>query len=184
MGRKLGKLWPLLGEGSWVPSKTMWPWLRPTCMPSFMLIHPTVWPRYINITDWTDRQRSDSKGRTVLQMVAQKLHQLTTLKHIQPQQYLLWHQAVPAKQIRWSHHLIIVTSVNKHLHGLKSDIPMCCPTAWASRRWDRWRWDFIMSTQWRSERALLSTDRRPGPYPGIGGCQSPATLHCQHCTLK
>jgi len=47
-------------------------------MPSFILIHPTVWPQYINVTDrQTDRQagqRSDSTGRTVLQTVAQKAY--------------------------------------------------------------------------------------------------------------
>jgi len=42
-------------------------------MPSFILIHPTVWPQYTNVTDSTERQRSDSIGRTVLQTVAQKL---------------------------------------------------------------------------------------------------------------
>ena len=41
-------------------------------MPSFILIHPTVWPQYTNVTDRQDRQRSDSIGRTVLQMVAPK----------------------------------------------------------------------------------------------------------------
>ena len=44
-------------------------------MPSFILIHPTVWPQYTNVTERTDRQdrqRSDSIGRTVLQTVAQK----------------------------------------------------------------------------------------------------------------
>jgi len=42
-------------------------------MPSFILIHPTVWPQYTNVTSrhtgQTDRQtgqRSDSIGRTVL----------------------------------------------------------------------------------------------------------------------
>ena len=63
-------------------SNTMWPGPRPTCMPSFILIHPTVWPQYTNVTDrQTDRtgrqdrrgQRSDSIGRTVLQTVAQTL---------------------------------------------------------------------------------------------------------------
>jgi len=43
---------------------------------SFILIHPTVWPQYTNVTDrqtgQTDRQRSDSIGRTALQTVAQK----------------------------------------------------------------------------------------------------------------
>ena len=49
-------------------------------MPSFILIRLTVWPRCTNVTDrqdrqtagQTDRQRSDSIGRTVLQTVAQK----------------------------------------------------------------------------------------------------------------
>jgi len=44
-------------------------------MPSFILIHPTVWPQYTNVADrkgQTDRQRSDSIGQTVLQTVARK----------------------------------------------------------------------------------------------------------------
>jgi len=37
------------------------------------LIRPTVWPQYTTVTDrQTDRQRSDSVGRTALQTVAQK----------------------------------------------------------------------------------------------------------------
>jgi len=54
MGRKLG-VCPL-GRGSWAPSNTMWPGPKPTCMPSFFLIHPTVWPQYTKVTDRTDRQ--------------------------------------------------------------------------------------------------------------------------------
>jgi len=55
MGRKLGAgsgCAPLgqLRAGS--PSNTMWP--RPTSMPSFILIHPTVWPQYTNVTDRPD----------------------------------------------------------------------------------------------------------------------------------
>ena len=34
----------------------MWPGPRPTCTPSFILIHPTVWSQYTNVTDRTDRQ--------------------------------------------------------------------------------------------------------------------------------
>jgi len=45
-------------------------------MPSFIIIHPAISPQYTNVTDrqtgQTDRQRSDSIGRTVLQTVAQK----------------------------------------------------------------------------------------------------------------
>jgi len=41
-------------------------------MPSFVLIRPTDWPHYTNVTDRQTGQRSDSIGRTVLQTVAQK----------------------------------------------------------------------------------------------------------------
>ena len=67
MGRKLGAV-PLL-EGARFPSNTMCPGPRPTSTPSFILMHPTVWPQYTNITGrQTDRrgQQSDSMGQTVL----------------------------------------------------------------------------------------------------------------------
>ena len=73
MGRKFGGgLCPFRGWGGGSPSNTVWPGPRPTCMPSFILIRPTVWPQYTNVTDRPDRQRTDSTGRTVLQTVAQK----------------------------------------------------------------------------------------------------------------
>jgi len=80
MCRKLRGAVPLLG-GAGSPSNTMWPGMRPTAMPGFILIHPTVWPQYTNGTDRQDRtestdktgQRSNSLGRTVLQTVAPKL---------------------------------------------------------------------------------------------------------------
>jgi len=43
----------------------MWPGPGPASMPSFILIHPTVWPQYTNVTDrtrQTDRQWSGSVG--------------------------------------------------------------------------------------------------------------------------
>ena len=54
MGLKLGGSVPFLGRGAGSPSNTMWPGPRPTCMLSFILSHPTVWPEYTNVTD---RQR-------------------------------------------------------------------------------------------------------------------------------
>ena len=72
MGRKLGGLCPVRGGGAGSPPNTMWPGPRRTCMPSFILIRPTVWPQYTNVADRQDRQRTDSIGRTVLQTVAQK----------------------------------------------------------------------------------------------------------------
>jgi len=67
------------GGGAGSPSNTMWPGPRPTCTPSFILIHPAVWPQYTNVTDRTggqtvrqtdrikrqDRKRSDSIARNV-----------------------------------------------------------------------------------------------------------------------
>jgi len=74
----------------------MCPELTSTSVPSFILIHPTVWPQYSMRRDVlryrhynynsftylqtdrrqerTDRHRSDTIGRTVLQTVAQKRH--------------------------------------------------------------------------------------------------------------
>ena len=67
-GPKIGGLRPLWGGGAGSPSNTMWSGPRPTCIPSVIFIRPTVWPQYTNVTD---RQRSDSIGRTILQTVAQ-----------------------------------------------------------------------------------------------------------------
>jgi len=64
---------PFWRRGAGSPSNTMWPGQRPTCMSSFMLIHPAVWQQYTNITErQTNRQRSDSIGRTVLETVRPK----------------------------------------------------------------------------------------------------------------
>jgi len=72
-GPKIGGsgLCPFGWGGAGSPSKTMWPGPRPTSVPSFILIHPTVWPQYTNVTDRIDRQ-SDSIVQTVLQTVAHK----------------------------------------------------------------------------------------------------------------
>jgi len=84
MGRKVGKAVPLWGGGAGSPSDTMWPGPRPTSVPSFVLIHPTVWPQYTNVSDGQDRQTerqwSDSIGRTGLQNVAQELHKIRFLR--------------------------------------------------------------------------------------------------------
>jgi len=78
MGRKFGGP-PPFGEGTTgagSPRNTMWPGPRPTCMPSFILIRPTVWPEYTNVKDRQNGQTgqwTDSTGQTVLQTVAQKL---------------------------------------------------------------------------------------------------------------
>ena len=83
IGRKIGGLCPFRGGEAGSPSNTMWPGPRSTCMPIFVLIRRTVWPQCRNVTDrqdrqdrtdrQTDRQQTDSIGRTVLQTVAQKL---------------------------------------------------------------------------------------------------------------
>jgi len=54
MGRKLGAV-PLYWKGAGSPPNTIWPGPRPTSVPSFILIHPTVWPQYTNVTDRTEQ---------------------------------------------------------------------------------------------------------------------------------
>jgi len=85
MGRKLGLCPSFIGGGgvrrAGSPSNKMWLGPRPTSVPSGILIHPTVWPQYTDVTDRTDRtghdrQRSDSIRRTVLQTVAQNVVKL------------------------------------------------------------------------------------------------------------
>ena len=46
------------------PSNTVWPGPRPTCMSSFILIRPTVWPQYTNVRDRTDRTDNDLTAYT------------------------------------------------------------------------------------------------------------------------
>ena len=41
-GPKIGGLCPFGGGGAGSPSNTVWPGLRPTCLPSFILIRQTV----------------------------------------------------------------------------------------------------------------------------------------------
>jgi len=55
MGQKFGAV-SLLGRGAGSPFNVMWPWPRPTSVPSFILIHPTIWPQCTSVTDRTDRQ--------------------------------------------------------------------------------------------------------------------------------
>ena len=63
MGLKFGGCAPFGAAGS--PSNTMWPGPRPTSMPSFILMQPTVWPQYTNVTDRQVGQ-TDSTGQTMV----------------------------------------------------------------------------------------------------------------------
>jgi len=64
-GPKTGGSAPFLGRGAESSSNKTSLGPRPTSLPSGILVHPAVWPQYTNITDRTDRQRSDSIGWTV-----------------------------------------------------------------------------------------------------------------------
>ena len=44
-----------VGVGAGFPSNRMWLGPRRTSTPSFILIHPTVWPQYTNVTDRQER---------------------------------------------------------------------------------------------------------------------------------
>jgi len=54
-GPKIGAV-PVWEAGHGSLSNTMWPGPRLTCMPSFILIRPTAWPQYSNVTDRQERQ--------------------------------------------------------------------------------------------------------------------------------
>jgi len=66
MGRKVGATWPFPWEAG-SPSKTLSPGPRPTSVPSGVVIIPTVWPQYTNVTDrQTDRQTDCRADRTTV----------------------------------------------------------------------------------------------------------------------
>ena len=63
-----GRLCPFRGGGAGSPPNTMWPGPRPTCMPSFILIRPTIWLQCTNVTD-----RQDRTGRQRIDSISPKL---------------------------------------------------------------------------------------------------------------
>jgi len=112
MGQKVGAAVPLsMGGEAGSTSNTMLPGCRPTSVPcgslivsSGILIHPTFWPQYINVTvlqtDSQDRQWSRSIGRTVTcngrptrQTYMTKNGELNK-HHFNQYVYLLWLQSV------------------------------------------------------------------------------------------
>jgi len=72
MGRKLGGSAPFLGRGNWVPCNTMWPGSRPTCLSSFILINPTVWPQ-CHSTPTLQTGHTGQNRQTERQTVRQRL---------------------------------------------------------------------------------------------------------------
>jgi len=74
MDRKVGDCCAPLRGGAESPSNTISPGPRPTCVPSGILIHPTVWPQYTNVTDRQDRQDNGpvAYGKPLLVTFAQK----------------------------------------------------------------------------------------------------------------
>ena len=53
MDQKLGgEAVPLFWRGAGSPSNTMWPRLRPTSVPSAILIHPAIWPQWTWADNW------------------------------------------------------------------------------------------------------------------------------------
>ena len=63
MGRKVGGLLcPFFERRAESPFNTMSPGPRPTSIPSGIVIHPTVWSQYTNVTDRTDRTVRQDNG--------------------------------------------------------------------------------------------------------------------------
>ena len=63
-GPKIGGLCPSRRGGAGSPPNTMWPGTRPTCLPSFVLIRPIVWPQCTNVKTGQDRQTDRQTGQT------------------------------------------------------------------------------------------------------------------------
>jgi len=128
-GQKLGGgALPPFGIGELGPHLTLWPGPRHTCMPSFILIHPTIWLPYTNVTDrqdrQTDRQRSNRIGRTVLQTVTQKLKPgLVVSYDIRPGngQGLIWFQCFIILSLVYLLRHLTTYSPGTHM-GLTADI--------------------------------------------------------------
>jgi len=81
MGQNVGAAVQLLGRELGAHLTQFVARAKRTSMPNFVMIQPTVWPQYTKVTDrWTgtDRQCFDSIGQTILQMVTQKLMQMST----------------------------------------------------------------------------------------------------------
>ena len=85
MGWKLGACAPLW-EDELGPHLTQYGHAEAYLMPIFILIHPTVWPQYTNVSDRTNRDRtgqwSDGIERTVLQTVAHQDRQRNTMNKV------------------------------------------------------------------------------------------------------
>jgi len=52
--------YPFWGRRAVSPSNTVLPLSRPTSVPSFILIHPIVWPQYTNVSSRQTGRQSDS----------------------------------------------------------------------------------------------------------------------------
>ena len=82
IGRKLGAV-PLSERMTGSPSNTTWPEPRPTCLPSFIWIRPTVWPQYTKITDRQTYRQTDRTGQTVRQWFYKRSpNKISTFTHI------------------------------------------------------------------------------------------------------
>jgi len=62
----MGAQLPFGGKGAGSSFETLWPGTRPTCMPSFKFIHPTVWPQYTNVRDRRDKQRDRQRDNGLI----------------------------------------------------------------------------------------------------------------------
>ena len=148
MDRKLRGMCHFWGAAGF-PFNTMWPGPRPTCTPSFILIHPIVWPHYTNITDRQDRTgqdrqtRSDRTGWTILQRVAQNgwtnRDAVWHLHLVAPQEACIrWgtHRQIPLKypcamamrpvvKLLWPLRYEFTTNYNRNIYSQNITVVIC-----------------------------------------------------------
>jgi len=140
-------------------------------VPSFIWIHPTVWPQYTNVTDRTgqDRQRFDSIGRIVLQMVAQKW------QHKPISEVLLFILGVHAVSI------VMLRILSSHKVGLISNVYF--------RLWEKWNLSSPILMAYRYSTSCLQSHsffrlHRRTMYVDMAYCYRRTSVVCRSVCLS
>jgi len=98
-------------------------------MPCFILIHPTVWPKYTKVRDrhdkQTDRQQSDSRANRYTdgcQKIKVANISFTHIKHSK----LRWQQCVVRSDLlsKWSGRKLVYQQVQKKHHRVETRVKL------------------------------------------------------------
>ena len=169
------------------PSNTVWPWPRPTCVPSFILIRLTVWPhgpQYTNVTnrqDRLDRQRSDSVGRTVFGRPFIKRFALCyqtvvclsclSVMLVYCEQTVGWIKTKLGMRVGLGPGHIVIDGDSAPLPRKGAEPPNFWPMSIVAKRLNGSRWH--LARRWASVQATLCYVETQLPLPERGGAPPP-----------